>query len=127
MLSLSAFFAAQAVEQHRNAHFAKGFGGKALCQGIPGGSHQTGVERSAHLERDAPAGTGLLCKLCSLVHCGLFAANDQLARAIVVADLHTAQRGCLLTAFCKGTRSRFSTAVMPQSMPLAASAMALPR
>ena len=60
------------------------------------------MERAAHLERDAPAGTGLLCKLCSLVHCGLFAANDQLARAIVVADLHTAQRGCLLTAFCKG-------------------------
>ena len=86
------FFAAQAVKQHRNAHFAKGFGGKALCQGIPGGSHQTGVERSAHLERDAPAGTDLLCKLRSLVHGGLFAANDQLARAIVVTDLHTAQR-----------------------------------
>ena len=94
-------FTAKAVEQHRHLHLAKGLRRKTLCQCIPGGGHEAGVERAAHLERDAAAGTGFFGQCGGFVHSGFLAADDQLTRAVVVADLHTAQLCSLLTAGCK--------------------------
>ena len=37
----------------------------------------------------------------SLFHGGFFAADEQLARAVVIADLDTAQSGCLFAALCQ--------------------------
>ena len=59
------------------------------------------MERAAYLERDAAAGTGFFGQCGGFVHSGFLAADDQLARAVVVADLHTAQLCSLLTAGCK--------------------------
>ena len=56
------------------------------------------MERAAHLERDAAAGTGFFGQCGGFVHSGFLAADDQLTRAVVVADLHAAQLCRLLTA-----------------------------
>ena len=58
MESLGGIFPSQAVEQHRDLHGAKGFGGKALLQCLACRSHQGGVERPADpqgMQRRAPA------------------------------------------------------------------------
>ena len=73
----------------------------ALCQRVTGGVHQLGVEGAADLQRDAAAGACGFCQLSSLFHGGFFAADDQLARAVVIADLDTAQSGRLFAALCQ--------------------------
>ena len=98
---LRSLFAAQAVEQHRNAHFAEGFGLEPAGEGVPGGGHEPGVEGAAHVERDAAAGTGGFRQRGSLLHRSLFAADDQLTRTVVVADLDTAQSRSLFAALRK--------------------------
>lgn len=92
---------AEAVEEDRRFHLAEVLGLKALCQRIPCGVHQAGVEGAADLQGDAAAGTGGFRQLGGLFYCGLLAADDQLARAVVIADLHAAQSGGLLTALCQ--------------------------
>ena len=74
---------------------------KALCQRVTGGVHQLGVEGAADLQRDAAAGACGFCQLSGLFHGGFFAADDQLARAVVIADLDTAQSGRLFAALCQ--------------------------
>ena len=101
-------FMPQTVEQHRRLHGAEGLTRKALCQRIPCGSHQLCVEGAADLQRDAAAGTGFLCQRSGLLHSGFLTADDQLPRAVVVADLHTAR---LCSLFAAG-RQFFS--VQPQ-------------
>ena len=39
-------------------------------------------------DRDAAAGTGFFGQCGGFVHSGFLAADDQLTRAVVVADLH---------------------------------------
>ena len=56
------------------------------------------MEGAAHLQRKAAAGTGGFGQFGGLIHSGLLAADDQLAGAVVVADLHTAQRRSLFAA-----------------------------
>ena len=60
------------------------------------------MERAADLEGDAAAGTGGLCQFSGFVHGRLLAADDELTRTVVVADLHTAQRRRLFAADGEG-------------------------
>ena len=95
----SILFAAQTVEKHRTLHRCKGHGLKFFPQGIPGRLHQGGVEGPAHLQRQAAPCTGLRSQCGGLVNSGLVTADDQLAGAVVVADLYNARIGSGVTIF----------------------------
>ncbi len=75
----------------------------------------------------AAAGTGFFGQCGGFVHGGFLAADDQLARAVVVADLHTAQLCSLLTAGCKCLPVKVQHGGHAAVDAFAASAMALPR
>ena len=85
------------------------------------------MERAADIQRQAAPCPGSKRQLGSLIDSGLVAANDQLAGAVVVADLHNAFVGAALQHACKGASSSPKTAVIPQVRPAAAAAIALPR
>ena len=59
------------------------------------------MKRSADRKRNAPPCAVLLCKKCRLIHRSLLTANDQLPRAVIVADGYNAFRRCCLAAFPK--------------------------
>ncbi len=85
------------------------------------------MEGPADLQGQAVLGAQLLGQCGGLVHGGLLAADDQLAGAVVVGDLHHPAPAACRHASWSFSRSRPSTAVMPQGRPAAAAAMALPR
>ena len=89
---------AQAVEEHRHAHGRKLHGLEPLGQRHGGRMHENGVEGAADFQGQAALGARLLGQFGSAVHGSLFPADNQLAGAVVVADLHHAQGGSLLTA-----------------------------
>ena len=98
----SILFAAQTVEKHRTLHRCKGHRLEFLLQGIPGRLHQGGVEGPAHLQRQAALCTGQRSQYGGLVNSGLVTANDQLAGAVVVADLYNARIGSGVAAALQG-------------------------
>ena len=118
MVSSRPHLPAQAVEEHGDAHRAEGGLLELLPQGVAGGGEEGGVEGPADLQGQAALGAQLLGQCGGLVHGGLLAADDQLAGAVVVGDLHHARAGGL-TGMPPGSfsRSRPSTAVMPQGRP----------
>ena len=98
----SILFAAQTVEKHRTLHRCKGHRLEFFLQGIPGRLHQGGVEGPAHLQRQAAPCTGLCGQCSGLVNSDLVAADDQLAGAVVVADLYNACIGSGVAAALQG-------------------------
>ena len=60
------------------------------------------MEGPAHLQRQAALRTGLCSQCGGLVDSGLVAANDQLAGAVVVADLYNARIGSGIAAALQG-------------------------
>ena len=98
MVSSAAFVMAQAVEQHRDLHLAEGDGPEFFPESLPRRVHQAGVEGAADLEGQAPLGARRLGQFRRTVDGHFLAANDQLAGAVVVADLHNAQGGSLIAA-----------------------------
>ena len=91
----------EAVEQHGNLHRRKGKLLKPSAQRFSRRTHHAGMKRSADRKRNAPPCAVLLCKKCRLIHRSLLTTNDQLPRAVIVADGYNAFRRCCLAAFPK--------------------------
>ena len=109
---------AQAVEEHRGLHGAERHTLKPLGQGVARRVHQGGVEGPADLQGQAALGARLLGSGGSGIHSGLLAADDQLAGAVVVADLDHAQGGGLVAAGLEGLTIQGNNGGHPALDPL---------